>query len=200
MPTNEPLQNFEIPALGDSPDVPTWIANIVRDLIGIAIPRYASTAARDLAIPTPADGQECVTGSGVNTVVWIGVSGAWRPLITGRALLEGWTPISSFGPSMGANTFGVSPRIKAFDDGFIRMAGGVRALTGNIPNGGVLFTLPNGYFPPAYVEVSCATNADSTSSTVRVEIRGDGTVRPMWSGSRTITWISLDSVQWWKNA
>jgi hypothetical protein len=77
MPTNEPLQNFEIPSLGDSPDVPTWIANMVRDLIGIAVPRYVSEAARDLAIPTPEDGQRAITGTAPTTREWMGQGGQW---------------------------------------------------------------------------------------------------------------------------
>ncbi len=80
MPTNEPLQNFQVPALGDPPNVPKWIADLARDLIGISIPRYVSEAARDLAIPTPQDGQRCITGSVPNTREWMGQAGQWTEL------------------------------------------------------------------------------------------------------------------------
>lgn len=110
MPTNEPLQNFQIPSLGDAPNVPKWLADLVRDLIGISIPRYVSEAARDLAIPTPQDGQRCITGAQPNTREWMGQGGQWTETFP---LYGAWDAIPSaplwepFGVNSKENTWWV---------------------------------------------------------------------------------------------
>jgi hypothetical protein len=200
MPTPDTVQGIQLPTFDDPPAVPNDLSLVWYAAIGRAVPRFSGTAARDAAFPSPVDGQMCVTGTGTNLQLWLAVAGAWRAITTGSALLEPWTPITAFGTNMAANSFGVSPRVKRFDDGFTRCAGGIRITTGTIANGAVLATLPAPYVPPAYVEVACATTADTPESTVRVEIRTDGTIRPMWSGSRSITWVSLDGIQWWTTA
>jgi hypothetical protein len=64
------------------PDVPADLAAAINNLEKFSIPRYASAAARDAAIPSPVDGMVCyVAGLGFLKNVGGTVAG-WAPLYT----------------------------------------------------------------------------------------------------------------------
>lgn len=59
MPTPDLIQGINLPTFGDAPAVPTHIADIWYAAISRGNPRFANTAARDAAYPTPTNGQKC---------------------------------------------------------------------------------------------------------------------------------------------
>ncbi len=73
----EPVQAGPYPEPGDPPDGPNQMAAIVQWAVSRVVARFASEAARDLAITTPTEGQLAVTGSGATQVLWIRHGSDW---------------------------------------------------------------------------------------------------------------------------
>ena len=77
MTSFEPVQAGPYLTPSDPPD----LANITKAIVDWAAlrsnMRFASTAARDAAIPAPVEGMECVTGTGAAMIKWLYVSAAW---------------------------------------------------------------------------------------------------------------------------
>lgn len=76
----EPIQSGPYPVPADPPDGPNQMSAIVVWAAGRLNMRFASTAARDAAIPAPTAGMECTIGSGAAQVKYIHDGSAWRPL------------------------------------------------------------------------------------------------------------------------
>jgi hypothetical protein len=74
----EPIQAGPYPVPGDAPDGPNQLKAIVDWTAPRLNMRFASTAARDAAIPTPTEGMECVTGTGAAMVKWLYFGAGWR--------------------------------------------------------------------------------------------------------------------------
>lgn len=69
----EPIQGLPYPLPSDAPDGPNQIKALADAVAPRLVMRFASTAARDAAIPSPIDGMECWTG----TTRWARISGTW---------------------------------------------------------------------------------------------------------------------------
>lgn len=81
----EPIQGGPYPVPGDAPDGPSQIKGVADWAATRLNMRFASTAARDAAIPTPVAGMECAIGSGVSQVKYIYTGTTWADL---------WVPVS----------------------------------------------------------------------------------------------------------
>lgn len=86
----EPIQAGPYPAPTDAPDGPNQMSAIVTWAAGRTVMRFASTTARDAAIPTPTEGMEAFTGTGGTAVKWLYFDAAWRD-VTIVAPTD-WTP------------------------------------------------------------------------------------------------------------
>lgn len=75
MATTTPQQALPIPDETDKPDVPTHISNLALALEKKLVGTYVSTAARDTAITTPADGQFAYIQS--TNKLYVYQDGAW---------------------------------------------------------------------------------------------------------------------------
>lgn len=73
----EPIQGIRYPAASDSPNGPDQFKALADDVAGRLAMRFASTAARDVALPAPTDGQVCTTGTGGTQRLWSRQNGAW---------------------------------------------------------------------------------------------------------------------------
>lgn len=81
---NTPVSGLRYAALTDLPNANTLSQNLATDLDHVVIPKYSSTAARDLANVTPVEGDKChVTGDA--DYEYSGSS--WYPL----QMVKGWT-------------------------------------------------------------------------------------------------------------
>lgn len=58
-----PDASLPVPDLADVPNAPTNFSNLATALDNIVVPNFASVAARDAAISSPADGQMCTVAS-----------------------------------------------------------------------------------------------------------------------------------------
>ena len=76
MPTPDIIQGIPLPNYGDGPAVPDDFAAVWYEAIKRAIPRFANTGARDLAYPSPAEGQYCYV-DGAEKAFYVGRSG-WK--------------------------------------------------------------------------------------------------------------------------
>ena len=74
----EPIQSGPYPVPADPPDGPNQMSAIVTWAAGRLNMRFASTAARDAAIPSPTAGMECVIGSGASMAKHIYDGTRWR--------------------------------------------------------------------------------------------------------------------------
>jgi len=90
MTSFEPVQAGPYLLPSDPPD----LANISKAVVDWAAPRgnmrFASTAARDAAIPSPVEGMECVTGTGAAMVKWLYFNAAWFNITV--CPWTAWTP------------------------------------------------------------------------------------------------------------
>lgn len=85
---NEPIQSGPYPVPIDPPDGPNQMSAIVSWAAGRLVMRFASTAARDAAIPSPTDGMECWTG----TTRWARISGEWADVTPWTGAWTTYTP------------------------------------------------------------------------------------------------------------
>lgn len=74
----EPIQAGPYPVPADAPDGPTQIKAVVDWAAPRLNMRFATTAARDAAIPAPTEGMECVTGTGTTLIKWAYVGTGWQ--------------------------------------------------------------------------------------------------------------------------
>ncbi len=72
---NEPIQGGPYPDPSDPPDGPAQMSAIVAWIAGRSNMRFASTAARDAAIPSPVSGMSCYVDS--DKTYYACVDGAW---------------------------------------------------------------------------------------------------------------------------
>lgn len=96
----EPVQAGPYPLPADAPDGPNQMAAIVVWAAGRLVMRFASTTARDSAIPAPTQGMIAVTGADAALVTWQYRNGAWRNVTLGTP--TAYTP--TLGPSATAYT------------------------------------------------------------------------------------------------
>jgi len=71
----EPIQSGPYPVPGDAPDGPAQMLAIVAWAAGRLVMRFASTAARDAALPSPADGMVCYVAA--DKSIYARIDGAW---------------------------------------------------------------------------------------------------------------------------
>lgn len=101
MPATEPIQGGPYPEPSDPPDGPNQMAALVTWAAPRTVMRFASTTARDSAIPSPVEGMVAITGTGAGLRQWLYVAGAWRDVTAG--LWTAWTPTWS-GVTLGNGT------------------------------------------------------------------------------------------------
>lgn len=95
-----------IPELADAPpNINTAVGNAVNDLDKMVIPQYATTAARDLANPTPVEGWVCYVSVNANQgrTLQVYQDGAWVPHFRSAILVK--KPSSAGGRLSGAGIF-----------------------------------------------------------------------------------------------
>lgn len=80
MSATEPIQGLPYPEPTDAPDGPNQIKAVVDAVASKLNTAFASTTARDAAIPTPTEGMEAFTGTGATAVKWLYRSGAWQDI------------------------------------------------------------------------------------------------------------------------
>lgn len=78
---NTTINGLPYPASTDAPNVPLHIQNLAQGIDSRAVPRFASTTARNAAITTPVDGMMCT----VNGFPMFYRAGQWRGTITTSA-------------------------------------------------------------------------------------------------------------------
>jgi hypothetical protein len=105
MTSFEPVQAGPYLTPSDPPD----LAGITKLIVDWAAPRenmrFASTTARDAAIPVPVEGMECVTGTGAAMVKWLYFNAAWADVTVGAwtAYTPTWTAATT-NPVLGNGT------------------------------------------------------------------------------------------------
>lgn len=88
MTSPDTIQGVELPNYDDPPAIPDDLRVVFYALMSRAVPRFSNTAARDMAYPSPTDGQMCTTGSGSTLRMWVGIAGEW--VITGFVSTDVW--------------------------------------------------------------------------------------------------------------
>ena len=77
---NSPISALPIAQLADVPDMNANAVALTNALDHIVVPKYASTAARDAANPSPSSGDLCTIGN--NLFYWYSATlSAWQPFI-----------------------------------------------------------------------------------------------------------------------
>jgi hypothetical protein len=184
MPTNEPLQGFQLPTPDDPAAIPDDLARLTGDLISIATPRYATAAQRDAAFPSPTDGQHAWVAA--ENAVYVRSGGAWRPLWTG---FVGWTTLPGTLASGWSIPSGQTPQA-AFVGGMVYLRG---ALVNSTLVGGFTATglrLPDGIPAPgrAWVFGSIA----NTPVVKAAQVATDGAVHA-YSVSASSAWLWVNT-------
>lgn len=80
-------QNWTVPDLADPSNIPADLELLAETIENQVVMRFASTAARDAAIVSPAEGMVCVTTD--TTTMWLYNGSAWRVLDEPP---QAWTP------------------------------------------------------------------------------------------------------------
>jgi len=134
------------------PSDPPNLAQISKDISDWAAPRlnmrFATTAARDAAIPIPVEGMECVTDTGAAMVKWLYFNAAWR----GVTVPTAWTAVTFQNSWVNFDATRPCQYRKVGDRGFLRGA----AKSGTSPQ--VIFTLPSGFWPIQSEDFAVAAN------------------------------------------
>jgi len=106
MPTPDTKQGIDLPNYGDAPAVPDDISRIYYANLERGLPRFANTAARDAAYPSPTDGQFCWVDA--EKAIYVGRSG-WQ-LFTRTAAMPSPSTSHAVGTqSVTATTAGALP-------------------------------------------------------------------------------------------
>lgn len=102
MPTPDLIQGVNLPSFGDAPAVPTDIANTWYAAIARGLPRFANTAARDTAYPSPTNGQACWVDSLLAVQIYqSGWKDIWKS--PGAGVWQAYTPTTP-GTTLGNGT------------------------------------------------------------------------------------------------
>lgn len=169
----EPIQGGPYPVPADAPDGPSQLKGIVDWSAGRMNMRFASTAARDAAIPTPVAGMECAIGSGVSQVKYIYSGSAWVALWLPASQTDtGWV---SLNPGLGWSSSAL----------FVRRLNGVVYFSGEIWGGtvgGTILTLDAKFRPKARVATELR-RAVSGAAVGKLNVGIDGTFEILESNS-----------------
>ena len=124
------------------PSDPPNLAQISKDISDWAAPRlnmrFATTAAREAAIPNPVVGMECVTGTGAAMVKWLYFNASWRDVTVDPAWItptlgNGWVQATApYQTVRYRKTNGMTE---------------IQGMMGGGTSGTTVFTLPAGYCP-----------------------------------------------------
>lgn len=167
---NEPIQGGPYPVPGDSPDGPSQM-KAINDWAAVRLNmRFASTAARDAAIPSPVAGMECAIGSGASQVKYIYDGTAWRVFYEDTGWLT-LTPAAGF----------TGPAAMRRKSGVVYLRGTIQgSFTANATT--VIATLPPAFSPGGTVGVGVGTSAGAagwgavaSSGTLQVRAPSTGT-------------------------
>lgn len=149
MPSTEPIQSGPYPVPADAPDGPTQMLAIVNWAASRTVMRFASTVARDAALPTPVDGMLCYVAA--DKSYYACVDGVWRVVLQDT----GWTDLE---PAAGWSQSGLKWRRW---NGEIFLQGEVWGGT----NGTACFVMPEGARPEARLSRVIARPASPTAYT-----------------------------------
>lgn len=176
MTATEPVQGGPYPLPADPPDGPNQMAAIVTWAAGRTVMRFATTAARDAALPTPTAGQLAyITGTGVlqfySGSTWVAVAGtgAWQS----PTIASGWSAVHATRP--------VQYRVV---DGWCEMSGvllrsaGIGAASNTLLLSGMPAVSTSGSeYPMIPVGMSQLGTGPVAGATGMVNIRADGALR-----------------------
>lgn len=130
-----PITATPLPLYTAIPDVPADLTAAVNALEKFVIPRFATSTARDAAIPAPIDGMVCyVTGTGFLKNVG-GTTGGWQALYTIPAVpaLNTGVVTVSYAASSGSSTATITfagGRFASLPNVFVSANSGAAAATG----------------------------------------------------------------------
>lgn len=79
----EPLQGGPYPDPDDDNDIPNDLRQIVEWAAERSVMRFTDEAERDSLLPTPTEGQLCVTDQGTALRVWVYANSDWREVLVG---------------------------------------------------------------------------------------------------------------------
>lgn len=79
----EPLQGGPYPDPDDDNDIPNDLRQIVEWAASRSVMRFTDEAERDSLLPTPTEGQLCVTNQGTALQVWVYANSDWREVLVG---------------------------------------------------------------------------------------------------------------------
>lgn len=79
----EPLQGGPYPDPDDDNDIPNDLREIVEWAASRSVMRFTDEAERDSLLPTPTEGQLCVTDQGTALRVWVYANSDWREVLVG---------------------------------------------------------------------------------------------------------------------
>src|SRR5690606_4490845 len=79
----EPLQGGPYPDPDDDNDIPNDLRQIVEWAAERSVMRFTDEAERDSLLPTPTEGQLCVTDQGTALRVWVYANSDWREVMVG---------------------------------------------------------------------------------------------------------------------
>jgi len=80
MPQSDPRQGATfLPLYTETYQIPDTLAAMYNFLLDRVVEQFATTTARDAAIPSPTDQMVCATGTGTAVTVWI-YAGGWKVL------------------------------------------------------------------------------------------------------------------------
>ncbi len=105
MSTLTPINGISLPALTDTPNISTAVSTGFSTVDSRLNPVFASTAARDSAIPSPTEGQECyVTATGekyiYNGTTWVSSKPRYTAAQGSDATTSSGTPANVTGMSL----------------------------------------------------------------------------------------------------
>lgn len=183
----EPIQAGPYPVPSDAPDGPNQLKAVVDWAAPRLNMRFATTAARDVAIAVPAEGMECVTGTGAAMVKWLYRNGAWldwTPRPEGAALTLG-TGYTAIGGGYAAAMAYKSP------GGLVTVQGIVRRTGATITAGasGSIATLPVGYRPNGITYFICSKSTATVS--IVAQANGDVSAEAAGDWTQNVTYVSL---------
>ena len=102
MPQTDPIQGFTgLPTYPETYQIPDTLAAMYSFLLNRSVPRFASTTARDAALPSPTDGMVCYVTA--DKCAYVRVSGAWVRALTEPGAWTDYTP-SLVGVTVGNGT------------------------------------------------------------------------------------------------
>lgn len=213
MTSFEPVQAGPYPVAGvDAPDGPTQIKAVVDWAAGRLNMRFASTAARDAAIPAPVEGMECVTGTGAALVKWRYITAAWVD-VTVRGALTQWVPVltaSVTSPTLGvgSSTVGVFQQVGKMIQGYGLINFGTSGVVAG--SGTLIVSLPaprNSVYIASGGRVRCAGLTTpiwvngSGASTANIQYSSAAVNGALVTATNALPgiWVANDTIFYWFN-